>query len=96
MKGFDKVKIRQIRGLILFVIVLIALMIYSESVLAGIRLLIGILTPFLAGAAVAFVLNIPLRAIENEVFGRCRLLLLVSFLILRFLNLARKQERTSI
>ena len=70
MKGFDKVKIRQIRGLILFVIVLIALMIYSESVLAGIRLLIGILTPFLAGAAVAFVLNIPLRAIENEVFGR--------------------------
>lgn len=68
--GFDKVKIRQIRGLILFVAVLMALMIYSGSVLKGISLLVGMLSPFLVGAAIAFVLNIPLRGIENGILKR--------------------------
>lgn len=33
---------------------------------------LGILAPFLLGGAIAFVLNVPMRAIERYVFGTCR------------------------
>lgn len=68
--GFEKEKIRQIRGLILFVAVIILLIMYSGSVFEGLKLLLNIVTPFVAGGAIAFVLNIPLRAIENKLFKR--------------------------
>ncbi len=68
--GFDKVKMRQIRGIILFVAVLLAIMLYSGSVLSGLVLLYGILQPFLVGAAIAFVLNLPLRAIEEKLLKK--------------------------
>ena len=35
-------------------------------VIGGLRWLLGILTPFILGAAVAFVLNVPMRAIERH------------------------------
>jgi len=35
----------------------------------GFRSLIGILSPFLLGSAIAFVLNVPMRAIERHVFS---------------------------
>lgn len=68
--GFDKVKMKQIRGLILFVAAIILLMIYSKSVWGGILLLLSILQPFLIGGAIAFVLNIPLRAIEDKILKK--------------------------
>ncbi len=68
--GFDKVKIKQIRGLILFVAFIVLLIMYSGSVLKGLQILLGILTPFAAGGAIAFVLNIPLRFIENKLLKR--------------------------
>lgn len=68
--GFDKVKMKQIRGLILFVAAVILLMIYSKSVWGGILLLLSILQPFLIGGAIAFVLNIPLRTIEDKILKK--------------------------
>lgn len=68
--GFDKVKIKQIRNLMLFAAVLGLLMIYSQSVLGGLALLLGILRPFIVGGAVAFVLNLPLRAIETKLLKK--------------------------
>lgn len=68
--GFDKEKIKQIRGLILFVAVIVLAIMYSGSLLAGIGFVWSILTPFIAGAAIAFVLNIPLRAIENKLLKK--------------------------
>ena len=38
----------------------------------GVRALVGILAPFLLGGAIAFVLNVPMRAIERHVFPRER------------------------
>lgn len=68
--GFEKVKIKQIRGLILFVALIVLLIMYSGSVYRGLQILLSILTPFLAGGAIAFVLNIPLRFIENKLLKR--------------------------
>lgn len=68
--GFDKVKIRQIRGLILFVAVIVLLMIYSQSVLGGIALFFGMIQPFLVGGAIAFVINLPMRWLETKVFKK--------------------------
>ncbi len=68
--GYEKEKIKQIRGLILFVAVIILIIMYSGSVLAGMSLVLHILIPFVAGGIIAFVINIPLRAIENKLFRR--------------------------
>ncbi len=68
--GFDKVKIRQIRGLILFVAVIVLLMIYSESVLGGLALFLGMIQPFLVGGCIAFVINLPMRWLETSVFKK--------------------------
>lgn len=67
--GYDKEKIRQIRGLILFVAGIVLLLLYSGNVLKGLGVLLDILVPFLAGGAIAFVLNIPMRAIEEKLLG---------------------------
>ena len=61
--GFEKEKIKQIKGLILFVAVIVLAIIYSGSLLAGVGFIWSILTPFVAGGAIAFVLNIPLPTI---------------------------------
>lgn len=68
--GFDKVKIKQIRGIILFVALIILLMIYMENVIGGIALFLGMIQPFLVGAAIAFVINLPMRWIETKVLKR--------------------------
>lgn len=68
--GFDKVKMRQIRGLLVFAAVLILLVIYSGTVWGGITMFFGILSPFIAGGAIAFVLNLPMNWVENKVLGK--------------------------
>ncbi|MBQ9136521.1 MAG: AI-2E family transporter [Lachnospiraceae bacterium] len=68
--GFEKEKIKQIRGLIIFVAVIMLLVIYSGSVFEGLRMLIGMLVPFITGGAIAFVLNLPLRTIENKLMKK--------------------------
>lgn len=67
---FSREKIRQIRHLMLLAALLILGLIYSNQVFQGIAFLIGIITPFLAGGAIAFVLNIPMKAFEDRVFAR--------------------------
>lgn len=68
--GFDKEKIKQIYKLVLFVAVIVLILIYSKNVFLGLQLFIGMLVPFLTGGAIAFVLNIPLRAIENKLLKK--------------------------
>lgn len=64
--GNEREKIKQIRGLILFTTVMVLLIMHSGSVFNGLRLLLGMLMPFLTGGAIAFVLNLPLRTIEKR------------------------------
>lgn len=64
--GFDKEKIKQIYKLVLFIAIVVLVLIYSKNVFYGLQLFVGMIVPFLAGGAIAFVLNIPLRAIEKK------------------------------
>ena len=47
--GFDKEKIKQIRGLLIFAAGLVLFIIYSGSVVKGIGMCLSILVPFAAG-----------------------------------------------
>ena len=66
----DKTRVRMIRGLILFAGLVCLGVIYSEEVFGIFKGLIAMSSPFLAGAAIAFVLNLPMRFIENKIFKR--------------------------
>jgi len=67
---FSREKIRQIRNLMLFAAVLALAVIYSEKVMWGTAFVFGILRPFIYGGGVAFVLNIPMKLIEEKLLGR--------------------------
>lgn len=69
---FSREKIRQIRRLMILAAVLVLAIIYSDKVFQGLAFLLGIASPFLVGGAMAFVLNIPMKAFEEKVFGRWR------------------------
>ena len=65
---FNKENLRKIRGLILFtIIVLIALWKYTV-VLEALGFLLGFMFPVLLGAAIAFILNVPMHFIEEKLF----------------------------
>lgn len=70
--GFDKEKLRQIRWLLVFTAVLVLALMYSGSVVMGVALGFNILKPFIYGGAIAFVLNLPMKGIENGLFKRWR------------------------
>ncbi len=68
--GFDKVKIKQICLLVLYIAVVVLMLIYSDILLKGLGMGVKIFAPFLIGGAIAFILNIPMNAIENRVFKK--------------------------
>ncbi len=69
---FSREKIKQIKNLMVLAAFLILAVIYSEKLFFGIIFLVGILKPFFYGGAVAFVLNIPMKWIEEKLLGRLK------------------------
>lgn len=65
----EKQKVKMIRGLILFTGLVCLGVIYIKDVCAVAVLAFGILSPFILGGAIAFVLNLPMRFIENVLLG---------------------------
>lgn len=63
---------KKIRSLILFTAVVCLAAVKMDIVLEGIFFLLGILRPFIYGAAIAFVLNIPMKAIEKGLFSKAK------------------------
>ncbi len=61
--------VKKIRGLIIFTAIVCLAVIKIEVVLQGILFVISIAKPFLYGAAIAFVINIPMKAIEKRLFS---------------------------
>jgi predicted PurR-regulated permease PerM len=57
--------IKKIRWLIVFTVVAVVAGINYRSLFALLVRVVGILTPFLLGGVMAFILNVPMRAIEN-------------------------------
>lgn len=57
--------IKKLRWLIIFTVIAVVAGINYRSLFALIVRAVGILTPFLLGGVMAFVLNVPMRAIER-------------------------------
>lgn len=67
--GFDKVKMKQIQRLMILAAVLALILKYSGGLLESVLLGIGFLTPFIVGGAMAFILNLPMRLLEEKLFA---------------------------
>ncbi|MFW5670443.1 MAG: AI-2E family transporter, partial [Acetivibrio ethanolgignens] len=86
--NLDKDTIKKLRGLILFTVFLLAAMLNLSFIGTGIRTLFKLIFPFLLGGCIAFILNVPMSALENKLFhqikskGLRRGLSLVSALLL--------------
>lgn len=65
---FSRETIKQIRRLMIFGAVLVLILMYSETVLNAVVFLFRIARPFLYGGVIAFVLNLPMRGIEEGLF----------------------------
>ena len=61
--GFDKVKMKQIQRLMILAAVLVLGLKYSNELLNAMIVGVGFLTPFIIGAVIAFILNIPMKLI---------------------------------
>lgn len=68
--GFDKMKLKQIRWLIVFTAVIILALMNSTALLHGLAIAVRILKPFIYGGAIAFVLNILLKSYETKLLSR--------------------------
>ncbi|MGN0506610.1 MAG: AI-2E family transporter [Lachnospiraceae bacterium] len=68
----EKKKVKMLRGLILFAGFVCLGVIYIKDVCGVFLFALSILTPFVVGAAIAFVLNLPMRFIENKLLGRIK------------------------
>lgn len=68
----NKGNMKKIRGLILFTAVVCLAVVKIDVLLEGIFFLLSIVRPFIYGAAIAFVLNIPMKAIEKGLFSKTK------------------------
>ena len=67
--SLDKNTMKRLMLLIFYTIALLSLALKPERALSGLLWLFGLLAPFLCGAAIAFVLNVPMRFIERQLSG---------------------------
>ncbi|NLL76367.1 MAG: AI-2E family transporter [Clostridiales bacterium] len=68
----NRKNVKSIRGLIIFTAFICLAVWRIDVVLQGIFFVIGIIKPFLYGGAIAFVMNIPMKAIEKKLFGKSK------------------------
>ena len=57
----DKENIRKLRGLIIFTLIILVGLLRFDVVLDGIGFILHILSPFISGGAIAFVLSVPMN-----------------------------------
>lgn len=69
-RGFDSKKIKQIREIILFTAIVILIIMYSGKLGNLALFIIDITMPFIIGGAVAFIINMPMKAIENKLLKK--------------------------
>lgn len=66
----NRKNVKSIRGLIIFTAFICLAVWRIDVVMQGVFFVTGIIKPFLYGGAIAFVLNIPMKAIEKWLFGK--------------------------
>jgi len=65
----DRPTMRRLMTLIAFTALLLAAVLRLEQLFTGLQFLAGILSPFFVGGAIAFILNVPMRCVENRVLA---------------------------
>lgn len=60
--------LKKIRGLILFTAVLVLVLMKFDVLCSAVVFVVNVVKPFLVGAAIAFIINIPMRFFERKVF----------------------------
>lgn len=65
---FSRETVKQLRRLIVFAAAVLLLAANWKSVLFGLSYVLSLLSPFITGFVIAFVLNLPMRAIEKRLF----------------------------
>jgi len=66
----NKEMIKALKGLMIFAAVIVLVVLHFEKVIGAIGVFIGMLRPFILGGALAFVINLPMRTIEDKLFGK--------------------------
>ena len=69
----SKETMKKIGTLILFAAVVLTAVIHIDAVVQFIAFVLGVLSPFLIGSAIAFVLNLPMKFIETKLLGDNRI-----------------------
>lgn len=72
VKRLSRPFMRQILLLVFGCIIIFVLVSHARTLLKLLGILLRMLTPFLAGGALAFIVNIPMRGIENGLFRRVK------------------------
>lgn len=70
--NLDKQNMRNIRLIILFIAVVALVVINIREACSAVLFVLGIITPFLWGGAIAFVMNIPLNGVEKKLLKNWR------------------------
>ena len=65
-----KETVKALRGLMIFAAILVLAVFNLDKVFGALGVVVRILRPFIIGAAVAFIINIPMRAIETKLFAK--------------------------
>ena len=66
----DRDTIRKIQKLIVFTLLILVGLWRFDVVVDAARFILHILSPFLLGGAIAFILNVPMCRIQKRLFGR--------------------------
>lgn len=70
MINLDKETMKKIKNLILFTVLIILLGVNYQKLLVLLGDAVSIISPFLMGAAIAFILNVPMRGIERHMMKK--------------------------
>lgn len=68
----NRKNVGKIRGLIVFTAIVCLVVLKIDVALRGILFVVEIIKPFMLGAVIAFVLNIPMKAIEKRLFRKAK------------------------
>ena len=65
---FNQWSTKKILSLVVIVVLLIFALLHLMDIIDWVKMVLGILTPFIIGASIAFVINVPMRFFEEKVF----------------------------
>lgn len=69
----NKDTVKAIRGLMIFAAILVLVVANIDKTVGILAMIIGILTPFLVGSALAFIINMPMKFVERKIFAKAKL-----------------------